>query len=57
VNIPATMRSEIIKTLEKNPLDLTAFDKAAEEIHSVMRKDTFPRFLKSDFLKKEALIS
>jgi hypothetical protein len=53
VNIPATMREDIL-TKFKSGATAHLFDRAAEEIHGIMKKDTHPRFSRSEMAQAQA---
>ena len=53
VNIPASQRTTIREAIgDRKTLTRSAFDEAHEEIFLLMKRDPFPRFLKSDTCKE-----
>jgi hypothetical protein len=52
INIPVTMSTKCFNDWKATGATPTLFDKPAEEIHNLMKKDAFRRFVKSELEKK-----
>ena len=48
VNISAKVRKAVEKSFEEGDVQLDVFDRAQKAIENVMKRDNYPRFVRSD---------